>query len=280
MNMEENSLCHIHLVKDDLVGYQDWKGNLDLLNIVMIGLAKELPEHSDLYELHRLLGALFSQELTQNERLDLINKEYNIPIDDGIRKDVSVMCNLSQGSMLKIEDMIEDLNNLGEAKLVQLSDKLWELGNLDDIKEKVSTELFNLHIGINMIGIWKSEGWDSIIGEHADFVPYIPVVLQEFELCDVRYAFENVISLFPKETVFKSDNVEYYDIYNFFTSFNHKVQNEKLKAITPEKRREIIKLKRQKIRILDELTVQYWSDDSEKAGWKQVFDYIHQKVLL
>ena len=97
MNMEENSLCHIHLVKDDLVGYHDWKGNLDLLNIVMIGLAKELPEHSDLYELHRLLGALFSQELTQNERLDLINKEYNIPIDDGIRKDVSVMCNLSQG---------------------------------------------------------------------------------------------------------------------------------------------------------------------------------------
>ena len=97
MNMEENSLCHIHLVKDDLVGYHDWKGNLDLLNIIMIGLAKELPEHSDLYELHRLLGALFSQELTQNERLDLINKEYNIPIDDGIRKDVSVMCNLSQG---------------------------------------------------------------------------------------------------------------------------------------------------------------------------------------
>ena len=97
MNMEENSLCHIHLVKDDLVGYHDWKGNLDLLNIVMIGLAKELPEHNDLYELHRLLGALFSQELTQNERLDLINKEYNIPIDDGIREDVSVMCNLSQG---------------------------------------------------------------------------------------------------------------------------------------------------------------------------------------
>ena len=43
MNMEENSLCHIHLVKEDLVGRHDWKGNLDLLNIVMIGLAEELP---------------------------------------------------------------------------------------------------------------------------------------------------------------------------------------------------------------------------------------------
>lgn len=40
MNMEENSLSHIHLVKDDLVGYHDWRGKLDLFNIVMIGLAK------------------------------------------------------------------------------------------------------------------------------------------------------------------------------------------------------------------------------------------------
>ncbi|MDD6072322.1 MAG: hypothetical protein PUC12_16145, partial [Clostridiales bacterium] len=35
--------------------------------------------------------------LTQDERLELLNKEYNIPIEDSIRKDVSVMCNLSQG---------------------------------------------------------------------------------------------------------------------------------------------------------------------------------------
>lgn len=97
MNMEENSLCHIHLVKEDLVGRHDWKGNLDLPNIVMIGLAKELPEHDEMYELHRLLGALFSQVLTQEERLELLDKEYHIPIEDSIRRDVSVMCNLSQG---------------------------------------------------------------------------------------------------------------------------------------------------------------------------------------
>ena len=42
MNMEKNSLSHIHMVKDDLLGEQDWKGNLDIPNIVMIGLAKEI----------------------------------------------------------------------------------------------------------------------------------------------------------------------------------------------------------------------------------------------
>ena len=50
-----------------------------------------------MYELHRLLGALFSQELTKEEKLDLIHEEYDIQIDENLRKDVSVMCNLSQG---------------------------------------------------------------------------------------------------------------------------------------------------------------------------------------
>ena len=61
MNMKENSLSHIHMVKDDLLGEQDWKGNLDILNIVMIGLAKEIPPREEKYELHRLLGTLLSQ---------------------------------------------------------------------------------------------------------------------------------------------------------------------------------------------------------------------------
>lgn len=97
MNMDENSMSHIHLTKEDVIGFYEWKGKLDLLNIVMIGLAKELPEHDEIYELHRLLGALFSQKLTVDEKLNIIGKEYDIPIEENFRKDVSVICNLSQG---------------------------------------------------------------------------------------------------------------------------------------------------------------------------------------
>ena len=83
--------------KEDLIGSYEWKGNLDLLNIIMLGLAKNLPEHDETYELHRLLGALLSQELTIDEKLNIIGNEYDIPIEENFRKDVSVMCNLSQG---------------------------------------------------------------------------------------------------------------------------------------------------------------------------------------
>ena len=98
MNMKENSLSHIHMVKDDLLGEQDWKGNLDISNIVMIGLAKKIPPKEERYELHRLLGALLSQTMTAEQKLKLMKQEYDIPIDrHGIRDGVKIMCNLSEG---------------------------------------------------------------------------------------------------------------------------------------------------------------------------------------
>ena len=97
MNMDDNSLSHIHLTKDELLKPCNWKGNLDLLNIVLIGITNEIPEHDEKYEMHRLIGALLSSELKGQEKLDIIEHEYNIPISQEFREDVSVMCNLSQG---------------------------------------------------------------------------------------------------------------------------------------------------------------------------------------
>jgi len=97
MSMDGNSMAYVHLAKDDLLGSYPWKGGLDLLNIVLIGIANELPEHDDKYELHRLLGTLLSMELSVDEKLGIMEKEYSIPLDDRIREDVSEMCNLSQG---------------------------------------------------------------------------------------------------------------------------------------------------------------------------------------
>lgn len=97
MNMDKNCMSHIHLTMDDIIDSYNWKGNLELFNIVMLGLSKELPEHDETYGLHRLLGALLSKELTVNEKLTIIGNEYDIPVEDHFRKDVNVMCNLSQG---------------------------------------------------------------------------------------------------------------------------------------------------------------------------------------
>ena len=97
MNMDDNSLSHIHLTKDEMLKPCNWKGNLDLLNIVLIGITNEIPEHDEKYEMHRLIGTLLSSELKEQEKLDIIEHEYNIPISQEFREDVRIMCNLSTG---------------------------------------------------------------------------------------------------------------------------------------------------------------------------------------
>ena len=97
MNMKHNSLSHIHLVKDEMMEPCDWKGNLDLLNIVMIGVTNKIPEREEKYELHRLISALLSDKLQVKTKLAIIGDEYHIPINSDFREDVNIMCNLAEG---------------------------------------------------------------------------------------------------------------------------------------------------------------------------------------
>ena len=98
MNMEENSMSHIHLTKEDMMGSQPWRGGLDLFHIVMIGIGKDLPGQEENYELHRFLGTIFSQKLAVEEKLNIL-QEYDVPGEEDFRKDVNEMCNLGEGIM-------------------------------------------------------------------------------------------------------------------------------------------------------------------------------------
>lgn len=97
MNMKENSMNHIHLTDDAVLGSCHWKGRLDLLNIVLIGLSDVLPGQGGEYGLHRLLGALLSVELSPDEKIGIMEQEYGIPVVDNTREDVNAMCNLGEG---------------------------------------------------------------------------------------------------------------------------------------------------------------------------------------
>ena len=97
MGMKESSMNYVHLTNDRLEGEYEWGGGIDLLNIVLIGLPDRLPKQKEGNELHRLLGTLLSGGLATEEKLKIIETEYNIEADTNIAKGVSGMCNLSQG---------------------------------------------------------------------------------------------------------------------------------------------------------------------------------------
>lgn len=87
-----------------------------------------MPEKNQNYELHRLLGTILSKQLNKDQKLDIMENEYDIPLEESIREDVSIMCNLSQG--IKEEAFVAGENK----KLKQMVIKMYEKGiSLDQI---------------------------------------------------------------------------------------------------------------------------------------------------
>ena len=132
-------MAHIHLTKDEILETYQWKGNLDLLNIVMIGITNELPEKDEKYELHRLICALLSNEIQKNQKFDILEKEYNIPVDTELREDVSVMCNLSLGIEERAEARGE--NKKSEKVVMNMYKKDYTTEQIMDIVELGEEEI-------------------------------------------------------------------------------------------------------------------------------------------
>lgn len=97
LNMDSHSMCHIHLTRDDLINHHNWKGNLDLLNIIFLGIGEDLPPQEEQYQLHRLIAALLSNQLPAAEKLKIIHNEYHIPLSQPLTEGVNMMCNLGEG---------------------------------------------------------------------------------------------------------------------------------------------------------------------------------------
>lgn len=96
MNMSEDSFDHYHMTNDVIMGAQNWKGKEDMLNVILIGLAKELPKQDESHYLHRLLGTLLSQNLSANEKIEILEAEYELPRND-VGKEVIAVSNLAEG---------------------------------------------------------------------------------------------------------------------------------------------------------------------------------------
>lgn len=94
--MEEDYINYIHLTDEKVLGRHQTEGRLDILNIIFIGLKEELAGKEEEYRLHRLLGTLLSEKLEPKEKLAIMNEEYEIPIEQNIRKEVDNMYTMTQ----------------------------------------------------------------------------------------------------------------------------------------------------------------------------------------
>ena len=92
----------------------------------MIGIAENLPAKEESYELHRLLATILSSNLEANEKLDIMEREYHILLEDDIREEVEEMCNLSQGIKEKAYQCVYELGH--ESGYAEIIFKMYESG--------------------------------------------------------------------------------------------------------------------------------------------------------
>ena len=90
-------------------------------------------QHDEKYELHRLIGTLLSSGLKEQEKLDIIEHEYNIPVSNEIREDVRVMCNLSAGIEERAEERATEKTS--EKFILNMYKKGYTLEQIADVAE-------------------------------------------------------------------------------------------------------------------------------------------------
>ncbi len=95
MNTKENTIDRIRLHKEDVLGVSRWKPMYELLNVIVIRMRNKLTEDTT-QELHRLLGALFTEDLEMEVRCSVL-EEFGIGMEENRKGMVKSMCNLGEG---------------------------------------------------------------------------------------------------------------------------------------------------------------------------------------
>lgn len=124
MYERENSLTRYRLTAEQVLGTRVWPGNLEMINIIMIGIGNILPAPGGRYRLHRLLGTLLSKSMVQQERLQIMENEFDLPMRITIKEGVNDMCNLSQGI---VDDTVDAMNKKHIMNMYRRGDTIEEM---------------------------------------------------------------------------------------------------------------------------------------------------------
>lgn len=196
------------------------------------------------------------------------------------------MCNKNNENMKteKISDVLQGMDVNTEDAIVTLSDKIWEIGELSEIKEQVSDTVFAFHIVANVIGLYKGDGWQAIIEEHAELLPYISHAMYEIGLEKIGEATKNIEHIFPLDIdVLSLDKKQFCEVVNFVRGIREgryfTITMEGLKGYTPEERKQLTAKYSEACEKLDAATENMWDYDSpDNEGWGVVSRYLEKHL--
>lgn len=159
---------------------------------------------------------------------------------------------------------------------------MYDMGSWEEIKNKVSSKLFNVFVGMDMIGVWQGDGWGCIF-EGADTLPYIPQAIDLFGTSKMKKAFLSVFELYQDIMTFCNGNVRLYDIMDFLTSTrsynpDYTPDNEDLKKYTKGEHAKLSQRYHKRLNALEELPDNnaIWGNETPNNGYESILKYIRE----
>lgn len=133
---EQNSIAHFHFIKENMIGKnREVMENYDMISIIMIYVGK--PDEENYVGVIKLLGVLLSAKLSAEQKKQLLQREFSIPMTEKIEMEVSEMFNFSQ-------TLVEESEARGEARGIEIGEaRGFKIGSeqtsLKDIRNLMKT---------------------------------------------------------------------------------------------------------------------------------------------
>ena len=108
--MYKQNTINVYSVKEDsLIGeHVEPVSNYDLLTVVMIYTAVDFMSLQD--DVIKMLSVLLSRNLDAQERMNILEKDFNIAMTEEVKQEVDEMCNLSKG--IREEGRVAERNKI------------------------------------------------------------------------------------------------------------------------------------------------------------------------
>ncbi|GAL64870.1 MAG: hypothetical protein ABJD66_02570 [Cellulophaga sp.] len=179
------------------------------------------------------------------------------------------------------KELLSDTNIDSEDALLEVSDRIFIDKPISQIKEKATKEAFNIFICVQIIGCWKSDGWNiGIFGNFPEIVPYASIALKNIGLNQISDIVLEIIETFPEGTDFSQNNQDYCDVINFLGGHNRFIKDKEKFEKYSEK--EIVDIKEKHFNSLEKaekLVGNLWSYNSPNIeGWGIVIDYLKKNI--
>lgn len=176
----------------------------------------------------------------------------------------------------KIGDILQGMDINSENAIATLSDKIWEIGSIDEIKSHVSDATFTFHVVANVIGNCKGDGWQSIIEDHADLLPYISGAMYEIDLGDVAVATKNIVNIFPLD-ISTLTSKDFCKVVRFMKGLETDLDI--LKKYGEAEQEKISKQYFETIHKLDDMVAKkWWYGSPDNEGWGVVSRYLKKHL--